>query len=259
VVQALQRPRSERPQLLIAHFDGPQDVVQGAGLRSDEARDAAARIDRVVGEVKKAIDGLPAGDPATLVVATNHGLLPVWTEVNLVRVLHNHDLDIEFAAAGTTAFLYIPNPEDVNRAIRALSGYQRQLRVYLKGSMPAEWNFRPDGRVGELVLVANPPYILESPRRWRTGTAWLAEWLPEMLFVRPFMKAGAGYPPEVRGMPGVFYAWGAGVAPSGEITRLNSVDVHPTICGMLGIRPGTPLDGTVVAELLPASSRAEAE
>lgn len=259
VVRALQLPRGERPQLLIAHFDGPQDVVQEAGLRSDEARRAVVRIDTIVGTIMEAIEALPASASLTLIVATNHGLLPVWTEVNLTRILDDHDLDLEFTAAAATAFVYIDKPEDEQPAIRALITYQRQFQLYVKRGTPPEWNLRDDSRVGDLVLVANPPYVIESPRRWWKGTAWLASWLPELPFARPFVKAGAGYPPSVRGMPGVLYAWGSAVAAAGEITRLDSIDLHPTICRLLGISPGSPVDGSVVPLQATASPPPESE
>jgi hypothetical protein len=62
---------------LIAHFDDPQDVVQNAGLRSDEARRAVIRIDTIIGTIMEAIEALPTSASVTLIVATNHGLLPV--------------------------------------------------------------------------------------------------------------------------------------------------------------------------------------
>jgi alkaline phosphatase D len=254
VVRALQRPAAERPRLLVAHFDAPQDVVGDADLHSEAARKSVSAVDAIVGQVMQTIEALPAGDRVTLIIATNHGLLPVWTEVNLTRILRNHDLDLEFTAAGATAFLYVPQSEHMQPAIRALSTYQRQFQVLLKRATPPEWNLPDVGRIGELILVAHPPYILESERRWWTGTAWLAPWLPEVIFARPFVRAAAGYPPTVRGMPGVLYVWGAGIAPRGEIVRLNLVDLHPTICRMLGIAPGNPVDGTVVADLFSAAA-----
>jgi len=254
IIQTLQLPPSERPRLMIAHFDGPQDVVRTADLRTDAARQAILRVDAIVGEVMQAIAALPPSDPVTLLVTTNHGLLPVWTEVNLTRILRDHGLDIEFAAAGMTAFLYIRNPEDRQPAIVALSSHPRQFQIYLKEAMPPELNIGTSDRVGDFILVANPPYIIESERRWWSGTAWLAPWLPTLPFARPFLRAAAGYPPSVRGMPGVLYAWGAGVPQKREIPRLKLIDLHPTICRMLGINPGNPVDGAVVADLVPATS-----
>ena len=249
IVRALQVPESERPQLLIAHFDVPQAVVRRAGLGSAEAQKVTARIDAIIGRVMTAIEALPSPDSVTLMVATNHGLLSVRMEVNLARILRNQDLDVEFAAAGATAFVYA-RPADVLATARAFGSYRRQFQVYLKSGVPPDWKVSQDDRVGALVLVANPPYIIESERRWWNGTAWLAPWLPEMAPARPFVNAGAGYPPSMRGMPGVLYAWGGSIAPAGEITRLNLVDIHPTVCAVLGIKPGEPVDGTVIPQLL---------
>lgn len=51
-------------------------------------------------------------------------------------------------------------------------------------------------------------------------------------------------------MHGIFYAWGAGIAKGHEVTRLDMVDIHPTVMALLGLKPGQPSDGKIVTDAL---------
>ena len=61
------------------------------------------------------------------------------------------------------------------------------------------------------------------------------------------VKAMHGYDPNIAQMHGIFYAWGAGVAPGREIKRLDMIDLHPTVMALLGLKPGRPVDGKTIA------------
>jgi hypothetical protein len=52
--------------------------------------------------------------------------------------------------------------------------------------------------------------------------------------------------PELRA---IFYAWGNAITQR-AIEGMRNVDVHPTVALLLGIQPGTPIDGQAHAEIL---------
>jgi hypothetical protein len=124
--------------------------------------------------------------------------------------------------------------------------------VWARHGQPGEWNIGGSDRVGDLIVQASPPYFIEDIERWPWWTRWLAYWGPEFLWSRPFIKASHGYTPSTAGMAGIFYAWGAGIARGHEIMNLQVLDVHPTVARLLGIRPGSPIDGHVVTEVFDA-------
>ena len=67
----------------------------------------------------------------------------------------------------------------------------------------------------------------------------------------PRFKGMHGYDPEQSpGVRAVFYAWGARIAPGVKLTGMRSVDVHPTVTLLLGIDPGSPIDGRPHPELI---------
>jgi hypothetical protein len=79
-------------------------------------------------------------------------------------------------------------------------------------------------------------------------------WLWSDIFTPDFggLAASHGYDASIPEMHGVFYAWGAGVAQGKEIARIENIDVHPTVMHLLGLQPGSPVDGKVAADVLAA-------
>jgi hypothetical protein len=107
--------------------------------------------------------------------------------------------------------------------------------------------------VPDIMLVTKPPYWIVGPEVIPAWASYLGVnffWPP---IFTPFvggLKATHGYPPDVTEMHGVFFAWGAGVAKSTEIQGLDMIDVHPTVMALLGLKPGQPMDGHAVKELV---------
>jgi hypothetical protein len=63
-------------------------------------------------------------------------------------------------------------------------------------------------------------------------------------------KGMHGYDPQrVPGVRAIFYAWGARVRQGVRIEQMRTVDVHPTLAHLIGVEPGSPLDGRAHREL----------
>ena len=102
------------------------------------------------------------------------------------------------------------------------------------------------------------PFKVRPCVKWYGGKSFLARRIIELIpdsdvYVEPFaggLKADHGYDPAIVQMHGIFYAWGAGVAKGREIPRLDMIDIHPTVMGLLGLQPGHPVDGHVAAGVM---------
>jgi arylsulfatase A-like enzyme len=204
-----------------------------------------------VATILNAIDALPFRDQVTLVVTTDHGMIPVTTIVNIAKILRNHGIEATFKSSGTTSFVYLADRSQSDRAAAALSGYT-QFDVVRKEAQPAGWHIGSGPRVGDLIVSAHPPYFIEDLDRWPSWLQWLGRWGPEFLWARFSLKATHGYPPGTPGVEGILYAWGAGIARGREIAEILNIDLHPTVCALLGLRPGNPVDGRVAEALLAA-------
>lgn len=249
VVRLLRLPARERPRLILAYFRGPDAAAHAGGMSSAAAQEAARASDAAVGTVLSAIDAMPDGDRVALFVMSDHGMMPVTKLVNLNRILSNHAIDARVEAGGTSALLYLRDPEGVAQAEEILGGYP-QLEVF-RPSRPPPWSKLGDGpRVGDLVVSAKPPFFLEDAARWPAWSRWLERWGPETLWGGFVQRASHGYPPETPGVEGLLYARGSGIARGRQLPSLRAVDLHPTVMKLLLLEPGRPVDGKVARELL---------
>jgi len=250
VISMLQLPDAERPHLILGYFKGPDSAEHFTGMDSEETEEAVKRSDALVGKILQAIDALPFRNQITLIITTDHGMLPVSTNVNVSKILRNQDIDAQFLSAGTSSFLYFSDPRDAQQAHEKLVAYQRYFTTHTKTDQPRDWQIGSGPRVGDLILSTVPPYFIEDVSRWPAGTRWLGSWGPELIWARFVIKASHGYPARTPGMSGIWYAWGGGIARGQEVISAAAIDVHPTVCRLLGIEPGVPVDGTVAASFL---------
>jgi predicted AlkP superfamily pyrophosphatase or phosphodiesterase len=254
VIELLQRPDDQRPRLILAYFRGPDSTEHLTGMDSEATRQAVADSDAAVGAILNAIQRLPFRDQVTLIVTTDHGMLPVWMNVNVDKILRNNDIQATAVSSGTTSFVYLSDASKAGDAARKLAAYRLYFDVFSRYDQPADWHLGRGPRVPDLVLSAQPPNVIEDVRAWPWWSRWLARWGPEVLWARPAIKAAHGYRPTTPGMSGIVYAWGAGIAPGREVERLEAIDIHPTVCRLLSIEPGRPVNGAVATQLLDEGS-----
>ena len=111
--------------------------------------------------------------------------------------------------------------------------------------------------MGDLILSAAPGYYVADTDLWPWYLRPLSVFGPDLL-ASPLLGAGIssghGYRPDTPGVAGVLYAWGAGIARGRALDALQMIDLHPTIAYLLGIRPGQPVDGSPVRDLLDTSA-----
>ncbi|HWA03491.1 MAG TPA: ectonucleotide pyrophosphatase/phosphodiesterase [Rhizomicrobium sp.] len=243
---AFLRDRSPRhPRLIALYFDIPDHVAHYDGVAGPKTGAAVRRADTIVGRLMAAIRALPAGREGTLVIGTDHGMMDVGPIINIGRLMNMYDIRAKQASDGATTFFYLDKGESADRVMRALSGYSRAFTVYRRGHYPSYAHLGEGPRAADLLLVAKPPYWVVGPDQLPGWANWLGVTHFWPAVFTPFaggLKADHGYDPHVVQMHGIFYAWGAGVAPR-EIKRLDMIDIHPTVMSLLGLQPGRPVDG----------------
>jgi alkaline phosphatase D len=250
LLRLLALPPEMRPRYVALYMNGPDGAGHFAGIDSPDTALAVAESDALLGKLLAAIEAHPDRERIALVVTTDHGMREVDTIVNIQRILGAHEIAATPVSSGTTAFLYFEkeDAEQVSRAEKALSGYT-QFDVLRRGSFPAYARLGAGARVPALIVSAKPPYFIEDMRRWPAALQWLGDWGPEFLYARFNLKATHGYPPATEGMDGILYAWGSGVARGRDLGRVRAVDIHPTLARLVGMQPGTPVDGVAIDAL----------
>ena len=252
-IKMLHDTSPNHPRLIALYMEGPDEHAHYHGVTSPETIAAVKQADKYVGELMRAIRTMPAGREGTLVIGTDHGMIDVGPMVNMSRLMNMYDIKGKVAADGATAFLYLDKDESADRVANALAKYKYAFDVYRTGHYPAFAHLGTGPRVGDLLILAHPPYWVEDDRVFPDWALWLGVdhiWPP--IFTPPVggLKATHGYDPNIVQMHGIFYAWGSGIAKGKEIDRLDMVDIHPTVMDLLGLQPGRPVDGKVVTGML---------
>jgi alkaline phosphatase D len=241
------------PHLIALYMSGPDDAAHYHGVRSPEAIAAVRKADGYVGQLMDAIRSLPPGREATLIVGTDHGMIDVGPMVNMTRLMNMYDIKGHVAADGATAFLYLDKGESADRVMTALAKYKYAFDVYKKGHFPSFAHLGTGPRVGDLLVLAHPPYWVVDDTvfpSWAFALGVNHFWPPIFTPFTGGLKATHGYDPHIVQMHGIFYAWGSGIAQGREVKRVNMVDIHPTVMSLLGLNPGHPVDGHVAADVL---------
>jgi predicted AlkP superfamily pyrophosphatase or phosphodiesterase len=250
---ALKDNRPGHARLIALYFDFPDSVAHGNGVTGAKTQDAVRRADAIVGRLLAALKALPPGREGTLLVGTDHGMRDTTGFINVTRLMNAYDIHAKAAVDGASTFLYLDKGESAGRVRKALSGYGYAFSVYPTGHTPPFARLGTGARVGDLMLVANPPYRMLDANAlpwWVSGLGgnWL--WSPVVNTGPGVVPSTHGYDPAVTEMHGIFYLWGAGVR-RGEIRRLDQIDVHPTVMKLLGLQPGRPMDGHAIAAVRP--------
>lgn len=253
-IALLKSSDAARPRLISLYFRGPDHEAHVNGVTAPQTLAEVRKADAIVGKLMAAIKALPADREAALVVGTDHGMIAVDPVVNLGRIINRHWLYVRDAGDGGNAYLYLDKGESIERVEKALAQYKDAFTVHRTGAHPAYSHLGSTKRVGDLMLVAKPPYYIapSSSLPWYAHAMGMT-WFWSDIFVPGWLgglKASHGYEPSIPEMHGVFYAWGAGVAQGKEIAQLDIIDVHPTAMHLLGLQPGQPVDGKVAVEVL---------
>lgn len=252
-IKELRDSSPNHPRLIALYMEGPDEHAHYHGITSPETIAAVRKADFYVGELMDAIRKLPAGREATLVVGTDHGMISVGPMVNMTRLMNMYDIKGRVAADGATAFLYLDKAESANRVAKALAKYKYAFDVYRRGHFPSFAHMGSGPRVGDLMVLAHPPYWVVDDTvfpSWAFALGVNHLWPPIFTPFTGGLKATHGYDPWIVQMHGIFYAWGAGIAKGREVKRLDMIDIHPTVMALLGLKPGQPSDGKIVTGAL---------
>ncbi|MBV9993021.1 MAG: alkaline phosphatase family protein [Alphaproteobacteria bacterium] len=245
-VKMLHDTSANHPRLIALYFDIPDHVAHEDGVAGPRTGEAVRRTDRIVGKLMAAIRSMPKGREGTLVVGTDHGMMDIGPLINVGRLMNLYGIKGREASDGASTIFYLDKGESADRVQKALSAYSQYFTVYKRGHYPSFVHWGDGPRAGDLLLIAKPPYWVVGGGQMPAWAHWLGvtHFWP-VVFTPPVggIKATHGYDPAVVQMHGIFYAWGAGVAPGREIKRLDMVDIHPTVMSLLGLQPGRPVDG----------------
>ncbi|HEY5339059.1 MAG TPA: ectonucleotide pyrophosphatase/phosphodiesterase [Rhizomicrobium sp.] len=252
-IKMLHDTSPNHPRLIALYMQGPDEFAHYHGVTAPETLAAVRQSDAYVGQLMQAIRTMPASREGTLIIGTDHGMIDVSPMVNMTRLMNMYDIKGKVAADGATAFLYLDKGESADRVANALAPYKYAFDVYRTGHYPSFAHLGTGPRLGDLLVVAHPPYWVVDATVLPQWADWLGVnhiWPPIFTPFTGGLKATHGYDPRIVQMHGIFYAWGSGIAKGKQVDRLDMVDIQPTVMSLLGLQPGRPTDGKIVTSML---------
>lgn len=231
VLHWLSLPLDRRPRLILLYFSEPDHIGHDRGPDHPAVDSVVERMDGVLGRLLAGLDRLPVGDQVHLIVASDHGMERV-PEDQVVYLDDVVDLQgIRMIANITQALLYFG--PDTSRLAGIREDVNDQLEhatAYRPNETPAHWHYRGNDRIGDLVVAADPGWVIRL-RSWR-----------------PWDGGGMhGWDPRHPAMHGIFLARGPGIEPGARIPAFQNVHIYPLVAHLLGLEPAAGIDGRLEA------------
>ena len=224
VIDWLRRPAATRPRFVTLYFDTVDTAGHEYGPAAPETTRAVAGVDAEIGRL---VDGLATlGQTANLVIVADHGMAATSSARTVALDTIADPADYRIEEAGPYAGLYPVDGHDAALA-RAILGTHPHMTCWRRQDIPARFHYGTNPRI--------PPYFCLADDGWT-----IAPTMPTK------MQTGGnhGYDNHAADMRALFIANGPAFAAGKRLPTFENVDVAPLLRDLIGLPPGTGLDGT---------------
>lgn len=225
----LQLPEEKRPHLITFYFPEVDHAEHTFGVYSKETENSVLFIDSAIGKMN--MMAAKAQLPINFVFVSDHGFTDADT-VNTISLPKAIDTNKFIISTGSSlVHLYAKNKKDILPTYNAIKKIEKNYQTYLSTNVPERWHYgKADdkfNRIGDIILVAEIPYIFYSGGRKSVGAHGYDNYLPEM--------------------QSTFYAWGPAFKQNLKINNFQNVHVYPLIAHILGLQYDFKIDGKLEA------------
>ena len=234
-------PPDRRPHLVMLYLTVVDDTTHRYGPETPRTAGAVATADRAVARLLAGVDALPIRDSVNVIVLSDHGMETSSRDrmLPLRPILAAGDVDtaaVQMGDNGPTMSLWFGGDSALaQRALAALRGGLSHARAYAPGETPPAWHLDRNPRAGELIVVAEPGWVLARSAADRVLDV-----------------GNHGWDPAHPAMHGIFIAAGPQIAHAGAIPAFESVHVYPFLARLLRLEraPRGDADPSVLAPFL---------
>lgn len=223
ILEWLKLPEATRPHLITLYFSLVDTQGHEFGPEAEETKEAVLHVDEQIGALRKGIEEL--GLPISLIVTSDHGM------VDITKLINVHDyLELERGQfySGPMAMIYTKDEAETNDFYEKLQN-RENLKVYKKAAVPNYLNFNKGDRIGDLVLITEPPYNIIYTEK-------------EITEVKP--GGTHGYDPyAVKEMGAIFYIEGPKIKKNHVLSPIENIHIYPLVAHLLGLQLITSVDG----------------
>lgn len=231
VLHWLSLPLDRRPRLVMLYFSEPDHAGHEHGPDHPAVDSVVEAMDAILGRLMSGLDRLPIADQVNLVLVSDHGMAAA-PEDRVVYLDDVVDLDgVRVVGNTTQALLYLDGDTARVDGIRqAVNERLEYATAYRPHETPSRWHYQGNDRIGDLVVAADPGWVIR-----------LRDW-------RPWGGGGThGWDPHHRAMRGIFLATGPGIRPGASIPAFENIHIYPLVAHLLGLEPASGIDGRLDA------------
>jgi predicted AlkP superfamily pyrophosphatase or phosphodiesterase len=228
VIDWLRRPQAERPRFVALYFDAADIAGHHFGLDSAQLNTALADIDRALGILVAELAA--RGQPANIVVVSDHGMAPTAPERTIPLDAFIADTDARALEVGPVVSLF-PRPGREAATAAAIRRTPLHLRCWAKHAIPARLRYGRHPRVAPFVCVADDGWTVV-----RTAAA-----------AAMVNKGEHGYDNQLPSMRALFVGHGPAFRRGVRLPVFDNTAVAPLLRRLLGLPAGERLDGNDTA------------
>jgi predicted AlkP superfamily pyrophosphatase or phosphodiesterase len=229
----LNLPEEERPRLITVYFSLVDDAGHRYGPDSPEMQKIVLKADSLVGKLQEGLKKITL--PTNLFIVSDHGMeqIPDKPEnfINIEKIVDLRDTTINFLSNAVHVHLYFKDKSKTEKIYQEFKSKAKNFTPYLKKDIPKKWRYTSATRTGDILVVANPPYLIGGN-------------VAEKKREKEQTRGQHGYDPYVYpNMHAIFYAWGKDIKENFTIPSFDCVHIYPFIAHLLGIKPPKDIDG----------------
>lgn len=226
VIDWLKLPEEQRPHFITLYFSDVDSKGHNSGPESDDTQNAVLTLDEEIGYLDRKVNEL--GLPVNIILVSDHGMLQVDTDH---PVFPEDEVNLsDFTIAKGTTYWLLYSDDTTKTRETALALHEKEAGRYttwLRADVPAHLHYNGSPLIGDIVLIATPPYILTS----------------QNFSINP---GHHGYDPtNTPEMGAIFYAKGPAFRKGLTIPPFENVNVYPLIAKILSLEITGPIDGNI--------------
>ncbi|PZQ62725.1 MAG: alkaline phosphatase family protein [Sphingomonas taxi] len=227
IIDWLRRPAATRPRFLTLYFEEVDTAGHQFGPADPRTTQAIASVDAAIGRLTTELAAL--GQPANLVIVSDHGMAPTASTRTIALDTIVSATDARVVEAGPYATV-APLPGRDAAVAAALLRAHPHMSCWRKAAIPARLRYGRNPRVPAFLCLAD-----DGP-----GGAWTIE---KTAPATPRTGGNHGFDNDAADMRALFIANGPAFAAGRRIATFDNTAVAPLLRDLLGLPPGTGLDG----------------
>jgi predicted AlkP superfamily pyrophosphatase or phosphodiesterase len=233
VAQALEwlaLPPDRQPAFITLYFSDVDSAGHAHGPDSAQVRQAAAQLDRRLGELINGARKLNLMDRLNIVVVSDHGMAQL-SDRRVIYLEDYLDLSTVHITEWSPVLGVVPRSGSVDTVYAALKGKHPSLAIYRREQTPEHLHYRDNARIPPILGVADEGWTITTrARAFATRIARRAN------------GGGHGYDPTLKSMHGLFVAAGPQVREGVRASAFENIHVYNFLCALLELKPA-PNDG----------------